>query len=41
MVSNIVTGTLIACGFNVLDVGLSTTPTVEVSTNKSALEVSL
>ena len=31
MVSNIVTGTLIACGFNVIDVGLSTTPTVEVA----------
>lgn len=31
MVSNIVTGTLIACGFNVLDIGLSTTPTVEVA----------
>jgi len=31
MVSNIVVGTLIGCGFDVLDVGLSTTPTVEVS----------
>tara|TARA_B000000532_G_scaffold145274_1_gene116730 strand:- start:1986 stop:3368 length:1383 start_codon:yes stop_codon:yes gene_type:complete len=31
MVSNIVAGTLIACGFNVLDIGLSTTPTVEVA----------
>ena len=31
MVSNIVTGTLISCGFNVLDIGLSTTPTVEVA----------
>ena len=31
MVSNIVSGTLMGCGFNVLDVGLSTTPTVEVA----------
>tara|TARA_B100000683_G_scaffold157198_1_gene151788 strand:+ start:3748 stop:5127 length:1380 start_codon:yes stop_codon:yes gene_type:complete len=31
MVSNLVTGTLISCGFNVLDIGLSTTPTVEVA----------
>ncbi len=31
MVSNIVSGTLIGCGFDVLDIGLSTTPTVEVS----------
>ena len=31
MVSNIVSGTLIACGFNVIDIGLSTTPTVEVA----------
>ncbi len=31
MVSNIVSGTLIGCGFNVLDVGLSTTPTIEVA----------
>ena len=31
MVSNIVTGTLIGCGFDVLDIGLSTTPTVEVA----------
>jgi phosphomannomutase len=30
MVSNIVSGTLIGCGFDVLDIGLSTTPTVEV-----------
>ena len=29
MVSDIVTGTLIGCGFDVLDVGLSTTPTIE------------
>ena len=31
MVSNIVSGTLMGCGFDVLDVGLSTTPTVEVA----------
>ena len=31
MVSNIVSGTLMGCGFNVLDIGLSTTPTVEVA----------
>ena len=31
MASNIVSGTLIACGFNVIDIGLSTTPTVEVA----------
>ncbi len=31
MVSNIVSGTLISCGFDVLDVGLSTTPTIEVA----------
>jgi len=31
MVSNIVSGTLIGCGFDVLDVGLSTTPTLEVA----------
>ena len=31
MISNIVSETLIACGFDVLDVGLSTTPTVEVA----------
>ncbi|MDC3394923.1 phosphoglucosamine mutase [Flavobacteriales bacterium] len=31
MVSNIVSGTLIGCGFDVLDVGLSTTPTIEVA----------
>ena len=31
MVSNIVTGTLSGCGFDVLDIGLSTTPTVEVA----------
>ncbi|MEE2699782.1 MAG: phosphoglucosamine mutase [Bacteroidota bacterium] len=31
MVTNIVSGTLIACGFDVLDIGLSTTPTVEVA----------
>ncbi len=31
MVSNIVSGTLMACGFDVLDVGLSTTPTIEVA----------
>ncbi len=31
MVSDIVAGTLMACGFDVLDVGLSTTPTIEVA----------
>lgn len=31
MISNIVSGTLIGCGFDVLDIGLSTTPTVEVA----------
>ena len=31
LVSNIVSGTLIGCGFDVLDVGLSTTPTIEVA----------
>ena len=31
MVSDIVAGTLIACGLDVLDVGLSTTPTIEVA----------
>ena len=33
-VSNIVTGTLIGCGFDVIDIGLSTTPTVEVAVQK-------
>ena len=31
MLSNIVSGTLIGCGFDVIDIGLSTTPTVEVT----------
>jgi phosphomannomutase len=31
MVSNIVNGTLLACGIEVVDLGLSTTPTVEVA----------
>ena len=31
MLSNIVSGTLLGCGFDVLDIGLSTTPTVEVA----------
>ena len=31
MVSNIVSGTLIGCGFDILDVGLTTTPTIEVA----------
>ena len=31
MVSNIVSGTLMGCGFDVLDIGLSTTPTVEIA----------
>ena len=29
MVSNIVAGSLMGCGFDVLDIGLSTTPTVK------------
>tara|TARA_B100001113_G_scaffold321595_1_gene291543 strand:+ start:691 stop:2070 length:1380 start_codon:yes stop_codon:yes gene_type:complete len=33
-VSNIVSGTLIGCGFDVIDIGLSTTPTVEVAVKK-------
>lgn len=38
MISNIVAGTLLGCGFNVIDIGLSTTPTVEVAvqSHKSA-----
>ena len=38
MVNNIVSGTLMGCGFDVLDIGLSTTPTVEVAVhlNQSA-----
>ena len=36
MVSNIVSGTLIGCGFNVIDIGLSTTPTVEVAVEKES-----
>ena len=35
MVNNIVCGTLVACGFNVIDIGLSTTPTVEVAVKLS------
>ena len=31
MVNDIVSGTLVSCGFNVLDIGLSTTPTVEMA----------
>ena len=31
MVSNLVTSTLISLGFNVIDLGLSTTPTVEMA----------
>ena len=31
MVTSIVSGTLMGCGFNVIDVGLSTTPTIEVA----------
>ena len=31
MLSNIVSGTLLGCGFDVVDIGLSTTPTVEVA----------
>ena len=36
MVSNIVSGTLIGCGFNVIDIGLSTTPTVEIAVEKES-----
>ena len=38
MVASLVTNTLNACGFNVIDLGLSTTPTVEfaVITEKAA-----
>ncbi|MDA9669055.1 phosphoglucosamine mutase [bacterium] len=36
MVSNIVSGTLVGCGFNVIDIGLSTTPTVEVAVEKES-----
>ncbi len=36
MVSNIVSGTLIGCGFNVIDIGLSTTPTLEVAVEKES-----
>ena len=31
MVSGIVSNTLISCGFDVIDVGLSTTPTIEMA----------
>tara|TARA_B100001142_G_scaffold328525_1_gene388875 strand:- start:1569 stop:2951 length:1383 start_codon:yes stop_codon:yes gene_type:complete len=31
MLSHLVSGTLLGCGFDVLDIGLSTTPTVEVA----------
>lgn len=31
MVSNLVSGTLLGCGFDVVDLGLSTTPTVEMA----------
>ena len=31
MVNDIVSGTLVSCGLNVLDIGLSTTPTVEMT----------
>ncbi len=31
MISNIVSGTLVGCGFDVLDIGVSTTPTVEMA----------
>ena len=33
-VSNIVSGTLMGCGFDVIDIGMSTTPTVEVAVEK-------
>ena len=41
MVSNIVSGTLIGWGFDVLDIGLSTTPTLEVAVqlHKSAVGI--
>ncbi|MFH1159634.1 MAG: phosphoglucosamine mutase [bacterium] len=35
MVSNLVTGTLIGMGIDVLDIGLSTTPTVEIAVTES------
>ena len=31
MVSNLCANTLIACGFDVIDLGLTTTPTVEIA----------
>ena len=33
-VSDLVCGTLVGCGFDVVDVGLSTTPTIEVSVQR-------
>ena len=35
MVSDLVTGTLISCGLDVIDIGLTTTPTVEVAVELS------
>ena len=36
MLSHLVSGTLLGCGFDVLDIGLSTTPTVEVAVEKES-----
>ena len=33
MVSNLCANTLIACGFDVIDLGITTTPTVEIAVN--------
>ncbi len=38
MVNNIVTGTLLSKGINVLDIGLSTTPTVEIAVTESGAD---
>ena len=35
MISKLVSGTLMSCGLNVIDVGLSTTPTIEVAVQSS------
>ena len=38
MVQALVTGTLMGCGLNVLDIGLSTTPTVEMAVTEAATD---
>ena len=38
MVNSIVTGTIMGCGIDVIDLGLSTTPTVEVAVTKHNLD---